>query len=85
MKFIKSIIYGLIITIILVPCLAALPVITINVDAALSSSFFTFIRAGLYFLPLGTVTAILGIQISIWLFRVIVAILKTIWDVLPFA
>ena len=84
MTLVKGVIVGLICTLVLIPCLAALPAINIDANAVISSSFYTYIRAGLYFLPMGTVTTIFGIQIALWTFRIIVAVIRAVWDILPF-
>lgn len=84
MTLVKGVILTLICSIVLIPCIAALPAITINAEAVISSSFFSYIRAGLYFLPIGTVTAIFSIQIALWTFRIIIAVIRAVWDLLPF-
>lgn len=85
MSIVKGVVFGLICTVIIVPCLAALPAINLDANAVISSTFYAYIRAGLYFLPIGTVTAIFGIQIALWTFRIIVSVVRSIWDLLPFA
>ena len=84
MTLVKGVIGTLIVSLVLIPCIAALPTINIDANAVISSSFYTYIRAGLYFLPTGTVAAILTIQIAIWTFRIIVAVIRAVWDLLPF-
>lgn len=84
MKILKGLLTGLILTVIAIPCIIALPSIVIDFDAIVTSAFYTYIRAGMYFLPLRTVSAILLVQVTIWLFRIIVAIVRTVWDLLPF-
>lgn len=44
------------------------------------NDFFSFL---FYVLPYKTVLAVLALFISIMLFRIIISVLKTIWDVLP--
>ncbi len=85
MAIVKTVIVGLIASAILIPCIAAMPVITISAEAVISGAFFSYIRAGLYFLPLGTVSAILMIQVALWIFRIVIAVVKVIWELLPFA
>lgn len=63
----------------------AIPVVSIDVDAVTSSSAVEFLRVALYFIPVATVGKILTITMGLWIFRVIIAIVKTLWDVLPFA
>lgn len=63
--------------------LALLPAIVIDVDAVVASSAWHWIRAAMYFLPTGTVIIILSIIFALGVFRLIVALVKTIWDMLP--
>lgn len=69
----------------LVGALIKLPKISINVDAVVASSAFEYIRAAMYFFPVKTVAAILGLILALWIFRIVVAFVKTIWDLLPVA
>ena len=48
-----------------------------------TSTFFGFVRCVLYLLPLNTIATIVGILVAISLFRIFIAIVKTIWDLLP--
>lgn len=84
MTLAKGVLLTLICSVVLIPCIAALPAINIDANAVISSSFYSYIRAGLYFLPIGTVTTIFGIQIALWTFRIIVAVVRAVWDLLPF-
>lgn len=84
MSLVKGVILTLICSVVLIPCLALLPAISIDANTVISSTFYTYIRAGLYFLPVGTVTAIFSIQIALWTFRIIVAVVRAVWDLLPF-
>ena len=84
MTFIKGVLLTLIVSLVLLPCIAALPTIVIDTDAVISGHFFSYIRAGMYFLPVGTVVTIFGIQLALWVFRVVVAVIRAIWDLLPF-
>lgn len=84
MTLVKGVIVTLICSVVLIPCIAALPAINIDANAVISSSFYTYIRAGLYFLPIGTVSAIFGIQVALWTFRIIVSVVRAVWDLLPF-
>ncbi len=65
--------------------LASLPAIVIDVNTVTASTAWTWIRAALYFIPTHTVVAILGIIVALGVFRLIVALVKTIWDLLPVA
>lgn len=63
--------------------LMALPSIHIDPNAVVASSAFSFVRAALYFIPVRTCTAILSINLGLWIWRVIVSLVKTIWNLLP--
>ena len=63
----------------------ALPTIRIDEQGAISSPVFQYIRAALYFIPTGTCSIILRIIIGLQVWRVIVALIKTIWELLPVA
>ena len=65
------------------PLIARIPDVAINYDSIATSSVFTYIRAGLYFLPMQTVLQILGCIVALWVLRIIIAILHTLWASLP--
>lgn len=65
------------------PLVNRMPDIAINYDSIASSSVFTYIRAGLYFLPMGTVLKIFGVIVALWVLRIIIAVLHTLWASLP--
>jgi hypothetical protein len=75
----------IVIFLIVVAAIVALPTIHIDASAVISSNAFSYIRAGLYFFPMGTVRAILAIILVLWILRVIIAFIKMIWDLLPVA
>ena len=64
--------------------LIAQPQIDIDKDAVLSSTAWQWVKAAMYFIPTGTVVAILTVVVGIGIWSLIVAVVKTIWDVLPF-
>lgn len=79
-----AIIVGLIVALVVVPCILALPTITISVPVVLDSSAYSFIRAGFYFLPVNTVAAIMTITLALFMFRLLIAVVKAFWELLPF-
>lgn len=83
MKFVKAIAGTLILTIIVLPLILLLPQINIDFVGIINSNIYTYLRAGLYFLPVLTVSKILILTVSIWVFRVIVSLIRTIWELLP--
>jgi len=68
---------------IVVVLLLALPMITIDTGAIVASSAWSWIRAALYFIPTHTVLLILQIIVALGVFRLIIALVKTIWGMLP--
>ena len=65
--------------------LSPLPEMDFVLDFSGASTFFGVVRCVLYLLPLDTISSILGIMLSIGLFRIFISIVKTIWDLLPIA
>lgn len=63
--------------------LVFMPEIHITAGEITSSSFAQYLRVACYFLPMGTVSAILSLIMGFWVFRIIVAIVKAIWSILP--
>lgn len=74
----------LVCTVIIIPCIAAMPAITISASSVISSTFYSYVRAGLYFLPAGTIASICGLQIAFWIFRIVIAVIHSVWALLPF-
>ena len=65
------------------PLIVRIPDLQINYAGLSSMSVYQYLRAGLYFFPMGTVVAILEIILALWVLRVVVAILHSLWDALP--
>lgn len=65
------------------PLINRIPDVAINYDSIASSSVFTYIRAGLYFLPMHTVWNIFSLIVALWVLRIIIALLHTLWASLP--
>ena len=53
-------------------------------DSDIIATFSVFIRMVCYFLPMDTVVLILGLIVSFAVFRVVIRLIKTIWELLPF-
>ncbi len=64
--------------------LAPLPAIEIDLDPAFMDSFYDYLHVILWLLPCGTISAILVCHLSICGFRILVSVIKTIWQLLPF-
>lgn len=62
---------------------ALLPDFSWNVGTSAFSYFLSVLRVAGYVFPWGTVVAILGLIVSISIFRIVVSFIKTIWDLLP--
>lgn len=74
-----------IIFIVVIETLTVLPHVDIDKDAVMSSSAWSWVKAALYFIPTHTVGAILIVVGGAGIWSLIVAVVKTIWDVLPFS
>lgn len=60
------------------------PDITWSVDTGFFGYVKTFLSLAGYLLPMGTVITIVNLIIAITVFKVFIALGKTIWDLLPF-
>lgn len=60
-----------------------LPDVTWSVESSFFDYLVSFIRMVGYLLPWGTVTAIVSLVVALTVFRIIIAIIKTVWDLLP--
>lgn len=65
------------------PLLERIPAIEINYEGLANSTVYQFLQAGMYFLPVGTVTTILTIVIALWVLRIVIAVLHSLWAALP--
>ena len=74
-----------IILVAIIAILVLLPSVDIDKDAVVSSSAWYWVVAAMYFIPTHTVVAILSVVVGIGIFSLIVAVVKAIWDILPFA
>jgi len=63
--------------------LSVLPDISWTVDVDKFAPFFQIIAVAGYLLPMGTIVTIVGLVMAITVFRIIISIVKTIWDLLP--
>lgn len=62
-----------------------MPDITWSVETTAFEYFLDILRFAGYMFPWGTVTAICSIIIALSIFRIVVAFIRTIWALLPFA
>lgn len=65
------------------PILGEIPSVQINYDGIASSGVYQYLRAALYFFPMNTVLTIGGIVLSLWILRIVIAVLHSLWASLP--
>lgn len=63
--------------------LRLLPDISWNVQETAFNTFLDFLKVICYILPMPTVLFILTTIIAVTVFRIIISLIKTIWDLLP--
>lgn len=64
--------------------LGFLPDVSWTVKADMFTKFFEIIRVVCYFLPMGTVVIIFGLIVAINIFKIFVALLRAIIELIPF-
>ena len=64
---------------------AMLPDFSWSVDTSSFQYFLTILQVAGYVFPWATVVAIASLIIGLSIFRVVIAFIKSIWDLLPFA
>ena len=79
-EFLIEIIYNIV-----VGLLSLLPDISWDVDSSVFSYFIGILQAAGYMLPMGTVSTIVGLIVALTTFRVVISVVRTIWDLLPVA
>ena len=60
-----------------------LPDISINVQNDVYVTFMDMVSGVIYLLPIDTIFIIFSIITTIWTFKILIAIPKAIWEVLP--
>lgn len=60
-----------------------LPDISWNVDSSAFSYFLDVVRVVGYLMPAGTVSTIVSLIVAFTIFRIIISVIKSIWDLLP--
>lgn len=60
-----------------------LPDVSWSVNTSLITNALEWFKVVCYILPMGTVVVILGIIVSLQFFRIVISLIKTIWDILP--
>lgn len=64
--------------------LSLLPSVSWSVDTSAFQYFISILQVAGYIFPWGTVVAISTIVFSLAVFRIVIAFIKSIWDLLPF-
>ena len=64
--------------------LSFLPDVSWTVQADMFTKFFDVVRVVGYLLPMGTVFDILSVIVILIVFRTVVALIRTLWDMIPF-
>lgn len=60
-----------------------LPAVSFSVDPAALEYFFGYVKAASYMLPMETVATIVGLVVSFTVFRLGIALIKTVWGLMP--
>lgn len=63
--------------------LTLLPDFSWDVESSVFSYFIGILQAAGYMLPMDTVGIIVGLIVALTTFRIVISIIKTIWDLLP--
>ena len=79
-EFFLNIIFGLV-----TGFFSLMPDITWSVDTSAFTYFLSILKVAGYMFPWSTVVAIAGLVLGLSIFRVVIAFIKAIWDLLPFA
>lgn len=57
--------------------------LTFNIDTTVFRTFTDFLAFIFYILPVGGLMPIVTIFMGIMMFRIVISVIKTIWDLLP--
>lgn len=64
---------------------SVLPDFSLDLNSSAFEYFLAIVRSACYLLPMDTVTVIISIIVYLSIFRIVIAIVKSVWDLLPFA
>ena len=79
-EFLLNIVFGLV-----TGFLNLLPDFTWSVETSAFSYILSILKVAGYIFPWSTVVAIAGLILGLSIFRVVIAFIKVVWDLLPFA
>ena len=60
-----------------------LPDITWSVDTGAFQAFIGILKIAMYLLPMQTVVTIISIVVWLTIFRIVISLIKTVWELLP--
>lgn len=63
--------------------LELLPEVSWSVNTSAFTYFMSIVDVVCYMLPVNTIITIAGIVIDLMIFRIVIAIVRTVWDLLP--
>lgn len=63
--------------------LSVIPAFSWSLDNTAFATFLDVVSSVCYLLPMGTITVIIGLSISLTIVKAVIALIKTIWDLLP--
>lgn len=62
-----------------------MPEVVWSVDTSAFGYFLDILRVCAYMLPMGHVGAVVALIFALTVFQIVIAFIKTLWDLLPFA
>lgn len=65
--------------------LGMLPDVQWNLEGSAFTVFLDYVEMVCYLLPMGTILQIVSIVVGLITFKIVIALIKTIWDLLPLA
>lgn len=77
-EFFLSIVFNIVSTM-----LDALPDVSWSVNTSAFGYFISILKVACYLLPMDTVGTICGLIVTFTIVRIVIALIKTVWDLLP--
>lgn len=65
--------------------LGMLPDVQWNIEDTAFTVFLDYVEMVCYLLPMGTILQIVSIVVGLITFKIVISLIKTIWDLLPLA
>ena len=79
-EFLLNIVFGIV-----TRFFGLMPDVVWSVDTTAFGYFGDILRVCGYMLPMGTVGAVVSLIFGLTVFQIVIAFIKTVWDLLPFA